>query len=139
MDWDAFVERVGRLRVRTAVYFALAYARELLGTPIPRAVLDALRPSALRLRLVRAIAGPERALAGGELPKPVLYILHVLLIDRPVDMVRLLAWFLFPGRHWIATRYRTSGIGVYIYSVVHVLSVVWYGIIGTAYIALRRR
>jgi len=56
-----------------------------------------------------------------------------------VDMVRLLAWFLFPGRHWIATRYRTSGMGVYVYSVVHPLSVVWYAITGIVHIVLRRR
>ena len=139
VDWDGFVERVRELRVRTAVYFALAYAQELLGTPIPEAVLDALRPSALQLWLVWAVGGPERPLARRELPRPVLYVLHVLLIDRFVDAVRLLAWFAFPGRRWIATRYRTSGLGVCVYSVVHPLSVVWYAMTAVVHIVLHRR
>ena len=39
----------------------------------------------------------------------------------------------------IAMRYRTSGMGAYVYGVVHALSLVWYGITGIVHIVLCRR
>jgi hypothetical protein len=52
VDWDLFLERVARLRVRTPVYFSLLLPRVLFGTPIPDAVLEGLRPSPWKERLV---------------------------------------------------------------------------------------
>lgn len=51
-DWDEFIERVKRLEVVTAVYFSLAIARALLGTPIPHRVLDELAPSAWKREVI---------------------------------------------------------------------------------------
>jgi hypothetical protein len=53
-DWGQVVAEARRLGARTAVYFSLALARHLLGTPVPAPVLDALRPARWRERAVHA-------------------------------------------------------------------------------------
>jgi hypothetical protein len=51
-EWSAVVAAATRLEVKTAVYFSLACARDLLGTPIPADVLAALAPPAWKRDLV---------------------------------------------------------------------------------------
>lgn len=50
IDWDSFVDSVVLLNVKTAVFFSLALARDLLDTPIPDNVLYSLRPSNWKVR-----------------------------------------------------------------------------------------
>lgn len=45
IDWDLFLKKVEEVGSKTAVYFSLYFAQEILGTNIPAHVLDALRPS----------------------------------------------------------------------------------------------
>lgn len=52
IDWELFAARVEQLSVRTPVYFSLALAHRLLGTPIPLPVLERLRPSRWKERLI---------------------------------------------------------------------------------------
>lgn len=44
IDWDKFLAKVDKVGSRTAVYFSLYFAKEILGTKIPENVLDALKP-----------------------------------------------------------------------------------------------
>lgn len=43
-DWHGFLERVGEMHVRTAVFFSLLLPWAVLGTPVPEWVLESLRP-----------------------------------------------------------------------------------------------
>lgn len=45
IDWDLFLKKVETVGSRTAVYFSLYLAHEILGTEIPQHVFDELRPS----------------------------------------------------------------------------------------------
>jgi hypothetical protein len=54
IDWPLFVGQVQGLQVRTAVYFSLALARDLLATPVPDEVLEQLRPVRWKVRLMSA-------------------------------------------------------------------------------------
>ncbi len=45
IDWDLFLEKVREVHSKTAVYFSLYLAQEILGTKIPAKVLDEIRPS----------------------------------------------------------------------------------------------
>ena len=45
IDWDLFINKVNAVGSRTAVYFSLYFANEILGTKVPDEVLDALKPS----------------------------------------------------------------------------------------------
>lgn len=46
IDWDKFVSKVNAVGSRTAVYFSLYFAKEILGTKIPDEVLEKLKPCA---------------------------------------------------------------------------------------------
>jgi hypothetical protein len=52
IDWDRFVGMVRALQVKTAVFFSLALARDLLGTPVPDAVLEKIAPGRWKIRLM---------------------------------------------------------------------------------------
>lgn len=45
IDWDKFIGKVDKVGSRTAVYFSLLFAKEILGTNIPSEVLENLKPS----------------------------------------------------------------------------------------------
>ncbi|MDC3234754.1 nucleotidyltransferase family protein, partial [Candidatus Puniceispirillum sp.] len=52
INWDLFETRVCTLQVKTAVFFSLAFAHDLLGTPIPLDLLNRIRPFAWKQRLM---------------------------------------------------------------------------------------
>ena len=52
IDWDVFVKRVLHHQVKTPVYLALWMPMELLGTPIPPQVLQAIAPSSAKLKVM---------------------------------------------------------------------------------------
>jgi hypothetical protein len=51
-DWETLVERTNAMHVRTPVFFSLALARALLGTPVPLDVLEKLQPSSIKRQTV---------------------------------------------------------------------------------------
>ncbi|MDH7485537.1 MAG: nucleotidyltransferase family protein, partial [Anaerolineae bacterium] len=130
--WSTFVSRVTCFRLRAACYFALEAAASVLGASVPQEVLVALRPPAWQRRLVRRIADPRRALAG-ELPcrRPRSYLLHLSVADRPADVVAVMLWLLFPGRHWLAERYRLQGrLRPWLACLWHPFVILWQGFLG---------
>ena len=52
VNWDKFLAQVSALRVKTAVYFSLALAHDLLGSPIEPRVLSALAPPGWKVKLM---------------------------------------------------------------------------------------
>lgn len=52
IDWSLFVKKVKDVHSRTAVYFSLYLAQEILGTEIPQSVLDELRPSECKMKRI---------------------------------------------------------------------------------------
>ena len=52
INWDLFVSKVCALQVKTASFLSLAFAHDLLGTPIPLDVLDRIRPIAWKQHLM---------------------------------------------------------------------------------------
>lgn len=52
IDWDKFVGKVRKLKLKTAVYFSLFFAKQLLDTPIPERVLIKLMPAWFRRRSI---------------------------------------------------------------------------------------
>ena len=52
INWDLFESRICSLQVKTAVFFSLAFARDLLGTPIPLDLIDRIRPVTWKKRLM---------------------------------------------------------------------------------------
>ena len=52
INWDLFIEKTKKVGSKTAVYFSLFFAKEILGTNIPEDVLKQLRPSKRKERQV---------------------------------------------------------------------------------------
>lgn len=52
IDWDLFISRVEVLKIRTPVFFSLAFAHDLLDTPIPYHVLQSLSPSKWKTTII---------------------------------------------------------------------------------------
>jgi hypothetical protein len=110
LDWSGVIELARRVRLVTAAYFMLELCANLLDTPVPPAVLHALQPSALRCQLVSRALDHRRLLqrqhTGSRRPK---FLLQLLLVDRPRDLVRLVFRTFFPEGEWIAMRYELDG------------------------------
>jgi len=52
IDWDLFTIMVIKLELKTSVFFSLAFAKDLLDTPIPLNVLNDLKPSRIKVKLL---------------------------------------------------------------------------------------
>jgi hypothetical protein len=131
-EWDVFLDRVARFRLRGACYFALEAAASVQGAPVPQKVLNALCPPAWQRWVVRRIADPHRALAGSLVySKPRGYLLHLAVADHPTDVLRVMLWLLFPGRCWLVERYRLHGwVSLWLACLWHPWIVMWQGLLG---------
>lgn len=52
IEWDIFLNMVIKSELRTSVFFSLAFAHDLMGTPIPKCVLESLAPPPWKLSLM---------------------------------------------------------------------------------------
>lgn len=130
--WDHFLARATRFRLRAVCYYPLATCAVALGASIPAHVLAALRPPAWRQQLVRWIADPQRAVAGGApVGKARSYLLQVAVAERVIDLVGPLTWLLFPGPRWLAQRYHLRGwLRPWLACLWHPLVVCWHAVAG---------
>ena len=104
LDWGIFVQRVKALQVKTAVYFSLLIPHELLGTPIPEHVLDALRPPAWKERLI--VRWLNRVGLFHPQEKKFSRVGYILFNALLYDDQRGLLRGIFPDRRWMRERYR---------------------------------
>ncbi len=109
LDWDLFVERVRKLRVKTAVYFSLLIPHELFGTPIPENILSSLRPPGWKERLIIRWLGRVGLFNPKEkkFSKPGYILFNMLLYDDIQGLLR----GIFPSREWMnnATASKATG------------------------------
>ena len=113
VDWRAVVVRARAWRVAVATWLALSLAAELLGLPGAERAVAALRPSAARRRLLRRFVDGQAVLEGRDMTGgPRRFAYQLLLVDRPVDALRLLGRALWPEGSWLAARYGAAGLRV---------------------------
>jgi hypothetical protein len=107
--WRRLVERVQQFRARIVVYWGLRCAQDLLGTPVPDWVMDALAPGTLRQRLLARLAplDEERVWAGVDQQPSGLHqlLIYAALVERPWDALGMVWMILFPRQEWLAVRY----------------------------------
>lgn len=110
VDWGEVARRARTWRVATSVWQALTLLDQLFGTPGLAAALQPLRPSRLRRWLLRQLVSAESILRGSDLRNGrSRYLLLLLLVDRPQDMVRLVWRALWPEAEWLEARYQGQG------------------------------
>jgi len=128
LSWTRLVERAERFQVRTVVYYGLQCAHRLLRTPVPAEIQRALKPGAMQLRILRALAPltPEAVLdAESDSPRGVRQVLlYAALVDRVRDVGSIVRGILFPDEEWLTVRYSLESKGqVRHYRLVHPLRV----------------
>jgi hypothetical protein len=106
LHWRTVARLARQWRVATAVWAVLDLVQQLIGLAGVEEALSPLRPSALRRALLGRLVSPESVLAGRDLAGGrARYLLLLLLVDRPLDAVRLVFRALWPEREWLAARY----------------------------------
>jgi hypothetical protein len=106
VDWTLVVARARQWRVSTVVWIVLDLTNQLIGLPGTEEALSSLRPAALRRALLKPLVSPQTVLEGRDLRESrARYLILLLLVDRPQDVVRLLFRTLWPEREWLEARY----------------------------------
>jgi len=106
VHWLVVVERAQKQRVGTAVYTAFNLLNQLIGMEGLDEALAQLRPFPLRQRLLRRCVNAESITAGREAKHGrSRYLLLLLLVDRPRDMLKLIYRTLWPEDEWLNARY----------------------------------
>lgn len=107
IDWEALAHRAKEWKVATAVWLVLSLVSEFFGDPEARLPLRTIAPSRFRQRALRWFvpgippSGSPRLTDG-----PRRFIYQLLLVDRPIDVIRLLWRGFFPDRTWLVLRYK---------------------------------
>lgn len=127
--WDEFVLRAHRFRLAAVCYFPLEVITSTLATPVPFAVLAALRPRPWQQRLVRAIADPQRMLHGDTNQSSAsMGMLYLAVADRPAQALAAIGWSFFPGPQHLAERYDLHGqLSPFLACLWHPFVVLWRG------------
>ncbi len=103
IDWQIFVGRVRRLRVKTAVYFSLAIPVALFDTPVPNEVLEQLKPRAWKERLISRWI--QRAGIFNPQQKKFSRLGYIVFTTLLYDDLGGLWRGVFPDRQWMQQRY----------------------------------
>ena len=91
IDWSAIAARADARGGKKALYFALYYCKELLGTPVPSSFLRAVRPGPA----ARALIPERRLLLQREAPsKNIHRYMHLVLLDSPLLMFKSFGFFM---------------------------------------------
>lgn len=107
IDWEALAHRAKEWKVATAVWLVLSLVSEFFGDPEARLPLRTIAPSRFRQRALRWFvpgitpSGSPRLTDG-----PLRFIYQLWLVDRPIDVIRLLWRGFFPDRTWLVLRYK---------------------------------
>lgn len=106
VSWQIVAERAMEWRVQTAVYTILNLLHDLIAPEGMEEALTQLRPSPLRQRLLRPYANLQAMLSGQDVSNGrSRYLLLLLLVDRPRDMINLIYRTLWPEKSWLYARY----------------------------------
>ncbi len=99
IDWDRFLERAQAAHLKTCTYYSLQIPCQLMGTPIPRDVLNVLQPARWkrhRMERILASAGlfdPQES----KFPPRTYLLLAALMFDNIWELLRCA----FPSPRWI--------------------------------------
>lgn len=106
VDWQITARRARRWRLATAVYTVLHLLDQLIGAEGVEIALRELQPGRLRRWLIGRFVSPQSLLAGRDVRSGrARYLLLLLLVDRPRDMLYLIFRTLWPEAEWMAARY----------------------------------
>jgi hypothetical protein len=106
VDWQLVTDRAHAWRVGTVVWLVFHLAQQLIGLPGAETAVAQLSPSPLRRAWLLRLVNPGSLVSTVD-PRHGLrrYLLLLLLIDRPRDLLRLVYRAVWPEPEWLAARY----------------------------------
>jgi hypothetical protein len=105
-DWEQVVSRVHKWRVATPVGLVLQFADDLLRIPVLYPTLTRLKPGAFRRRLIGSFIDHDSIISAKDLTRTKSrFLFLLLLVHRPIDMLRLIYRAFIPERAWLERRY----------------------------------
>jgi len=127
LDWERVVDEARRWRIRALLDWTLKVVHASFGTPLPPGLAARLAPGRLRRAAVlRCIGTSWPPSLGPPLSETRVYPAQTLLMDRGVDVLRVLAWTFFPSGTWLRFHYELEAPWkVPVYRAVHPLRVCW--------------
>jgi hypothetical protein len=106
IDWGTVAKRARAWRVSTATWLVLWMLTELFGDPEGKLPLRDLRPSPLRLWILRRFVSPQNLVEGIKISSgPKRFVFPLALVDQPADALYLIWRALMPDRTWLTLRY----------------------------------
>lgn len=107
LNWADVVTRARTWRVATAVWLTLHTAQQLIPLPgLTDTHMRQLAPSRFKQRLLQTFVHPSMMLNGQDISVTrQRYLLLLLLVDRPRDMLKLIGRTLLPEPEWRHARY----------------------------------
>lgn len=103
IDWDIFIERVKKTRVKTSTYYSLLIPKVLFGTNIPNNVLERLKPRKCKAKRIEKLLKKAGLLhpVGRKFSKFEFLRFQTSLYDSVGDMIRVI----YPSYSWYKQRY----------------------------------
>lgn len=106
VNWQLLAHRAKEWRVGTAVYLTLYLTHQLFDLPASQPARHYLRPNRLRRWLLDRLVNPYLALNRADIRTSLArQLLLLLMVDRPLAMVRLIGRTVWPTADWRAARY----------------------------------
>ena len=106
VNWQLVAVRAKQWRVATAVYTALTLTHHLFDLPASEPARRHLQPNRQRRWLLSRLVNPHTALNRADIRTSFMrQLLLLLLVDRPVDIIRLIGRTLWPTAEWREARY----------------------------------
>jgi len=112
-DWNQVAMRARQWRIATVVGTVLQFADELLQITVLRPGLKELAPKPYRWRSLTQFVDHDAIISAKDLTRAQSrHLFLLLLVDRPVDMLRLIYRAFIPERVWLERRYGKFTWGV---------------------------
>jgi hypothetical protein len=105
INWDYISENARKYGIKTPVYYALYYARKLLGASIPSSVMDELKPSYFRVKLFGLFFDKESLLHPKSKKKTAGFLIGFLMASGIISGLKFLINRISPPVEWLSYKY----------------------------------
>jgi len=105
VDWSLVARRAGEWHVATPMWLVLTMLQSLFGDPKQELPLQQLQPSLVRRRVIGRFVSPRGLAEGFSIKGPKRFLFLFIMIDKPLDALKLVWRALVPDRTWLTLRY----------------------------------
>jgi Uncharacterised nucleotidyltransferase len=105
VDWPLVARRAGEWQVATPMWLVLTMLRTLFGDPKQELPLQQLQPSLVRRWVIARFVSPRGLAEGLDIKGPKRFLFLFIMVDKPLDALKLVWRALVPDRTWLTLRY----------------------------------